>query len=308
MSTSAVSGLSISDGLQDICFNSEPCLNGASCIQHEYTRFMCLCGLGYIGDNCGQALTISTASLLSHSSLSLPPIPGPIVEKLIISFPLKLDTLSGRLLLIANERETEYIRLELIEGVLILNTHTGDAIADKSLLPSRWYNLTVVVTRQEILALVDGTLYFGNLQSTPVEFITTDTMDIFIIGSVLSQQSFQGCIGNITLSYNDVTTILPSSAATEGRGVTQCVFSQQCSPSVCSNHGVCSLREDLSYSCDCHEGYSGDTCEVNELECDNGVVGCVNGGSCKVELLEGVQKFGCVCLLPYTGEECQYSK
>ena len=221
--------------------------------------------------------------------------------------PIKLDTLSGRLLLAANKLETEFIRLELIEGVLVLNSHLGDAIAIQPLLPSRWYNLTVVITRQKILALVDGTLYFGNL--TQAQFITTETMDLFIVGSTaLSQQSFQGCIGNITLSYDDVTTILPHSAATEGHGISQCVFSQQCSSSVCSHHGVCSLREDLSYSCDCHEGYGGDTCDIYELECDNAVIGCINGGSCKVELVEGVQEFGCVCLLPYTGEKCQYSK
>ena len=309
VSTSAVSGLSISDCLQDFCFNSDPCLNGGTCIQYEYPGLVCLCGLGYIGDNCGKAITVSTASFLSHSKLTLPSIPGPIEEKLKISFPIKLDTLSGRLLLVANTQETEFIRLELFEGILILNTHLGDAIATQPLLPSRWYNLTVEITRHEILALVHETLYFGNQYSTPVQFITTDTMDVFIMGSpVLSEQSFQGCIGNITLSYDDVTTILPPSAATEGRGISQCVFSQQCSSSVCSHHGVCSLREDLSYNCNCHEGYSGDTCDINQLECDDKVVGCVNGGSCMVELIELVQVFGCVCPLGFTGDKCLYSK
>ena len=220
-----------------------------------------------------------------------------------------MDTLSGKILLSANQLETEFIRLELIHGVLVLKTHFGEANSVQSLLPSRWYNLTIVITTQRTSVLIDGELYFELVLSNQLQVVTKDALSLFTLGtSVLSQQSFQGCIGNVTINHDDVTLLLSPYTAREGRGVSQCVFSRQCSSSVCAEHGVCSLTEELSYSCNCYQGFTGETCEVALYECDNRQVGCVNGGVCKVELVNGMQQFGCICQVPYTGDRCQYSE
>ena len=252
-------------------------------------------------------ISVSTASFSSYSSLSYPPIPGPISDSLILSMLIKLDTLSGKLLIAANQLETEFLRIELIHGVLVLKSHLGEANSDQALLPSRWYNLTIVITTQKISVLVDGGLYFELSHQSQV--VTRDALSLFTLGTcVLSQESFQGCIGNVTINHDDVTLVLSPSTAAEGRGISQCVFSRQCSSSVCTEHGVCSLSEELAYSCNCYEGFTGETCDIALLECDNRQVGCVNGGVCRVELVNGIQLFGCICQVPYTGDKCQYSE
>ena len=57
VSTSVTDGLSISDCLEDICVNSQPCLNDGMCVQSGTSlgsNIVCLCKLGFIGDNCAQ--------------------------------------------------------------------------------------------------------------------------------------------------------------------------------------------------------------------------------------------------------------
>ena len=191
--------------------------------------------------------------------------------------------------------------------MLVFKSHLGEATSTQSLLPSRWYNLTIVITTQKISVLIDGGVYFELVQSNQLQVIIGDALSLFTLGtSVLSQQSFQGCIGNVSINHDDTTLLLSPYTAIEARGVSQCVFSRQCSSSVCAEHGVCSLNEELSYSCSCYEGFTGETCEVALFECDTREVTCVNGGVCRVELVNGTQL--CICQVPYTGDKCQYSE
>ena len=251
-------------------------------------------------------LSITTASLSSYSSILFQPIPGPISDNLVMSFPIMLDTLSGVLLLATNQLESEFIRLVLSEGVLVLSTHLTEATSSQPLLPSRWYNLTLILNQQRAAVLIDGSAYLELSLSNDVQTITSSALDMFTIGSsILSQRSFQGCIGNVTVIHDDVMTLF---TANEGWGISQCVFSDQCSTSVCSEHGLCRLSQDFSFVCSCYEGFSGDLCETALFECDTSVVGCLNEGSCRVQLVNDIQQFECRCQLPFSGDKCQFSK
>ena len=63
------------------------------------------------------------------------------------------------------------------------------------------------------------------------------------------------------------------------------ISSKECSSSLCSGSGDCVHREDQheenSISCICHEGFSGDKCEVLQCDLDCGLNGICSGGQCR---------------------------
>ena len=71
----------------------------------------------------------------------------------------------------------------------------------------------------------------------------------------------------------------------------------ECDPNPCLNGGTC-IDGVGSFTCDCEDGYSGDTCEINIDDCDPNP--CQNGGTCN----DGVNMFTCVCEDDFTGETC----
>uniref|UniRef100_A0A4W2F136 Uncharacterized protein n=1 Tax=Bos indicus x Bos taurus TaxID=30522 RepID=A0A4W2F136_BOBOX len=69
------------------------------------------------------------------------------------------------------------------------------------------------------------------------------------------------------------------------------------SPSPCGPHGTCTNLAG-SFSCTCHEGYSGPSCDQDIDDCDPNP--CLNGGSCQ----DGVGSFSCSCLPGFAGPRC----
>ena len=73
-------------------------------------------------------------------------------------------------------------------------------------------------------------------------------------------------------------------------------------PLQCGNHGSCRTKKDLSHACACYGPWTGDSCEIPYLTCDDSTV-CLHGGTC-VALLESSSSntthaaeaaFGCNC-------------
>ena len=71
-----------------------------------------------------------------------------------------------------------------------------------------------------------------------------------------------------------------------------------CDPNPCLNGGDCTDGIN-SFTCECEDGYSGDTCQMNIDDCDPNP--CLNGGSCN----DGVNMFTCDCALDFTGVTCE---
>ncbi|XP_068222449.1 protein crumbs isoform X2 [Palaemon carinicauda] len=77
-----------------------------------------------------------------------------------------------------------------------------------------------------------------------------------------------------------------------------CIEIDECLSSPCLNGGTCSDGEN-SYSCTCPQGYSGDSCEVNNDDCSPNP--CQNGGTC----LDGIDTYACMCPPGFVGEHCE---
>jgi len=59
---------------------------------------------------------------------------------------------------------------------------------------------------------------------------------------------------------------------------------------------------ELTYSCDCEDGYSGDKCEINIDDCNPNT--CLNGGT----YTDRINSFKCEYVDGFTGSICQTSE
>ena len=94
------------------------------------------------------------------------------------------------------------------------------------------------------------------------------------------------------------------------------ISSEECSSLICSGAGVCyekkelNLKQDL-ISCNCHEGFTGDNCEILQCNMDCGVNGVCSGGQCRC--FEGWTGISCnksasissetICFEPFMSEQ-----
>jgi len=71
-----------------------------------------------------------------------------------------------------------------------------------------------------------------------------------------------------------------------------------CDPNPCENNGTC-IDGINSFICDCVDGFTGDTCEIDIDECLS--FPCLNGGTC----IDGINSFSCKCGRDFTGVKCE---
>jgi len=73
-----------------------------------------------------------------------------------------------------------------------------------------------------------------------------------------------------------------------------------CFPEPCNSQGLCSSsdEDELTYTCMCINGWTGDTCDEEIGACDEDY--CENGGTC----YWAFTKQSCFCATGYTGETC----
>lgn len=78
----------------------------------------------------------------------------------------------------------------------------------------------------------------------------------------------------------------------------------------CKNGGTCNIHPVTGPKCDCHNNYSGENCEVDDLcrnsNCDNNysdcLMTCQNDGYCQKDV-EGMD--ACVCVGEWSGKSCE---
>ena len=75
-----------------------------------------------------------------------------------------------------------------------------------------------------------------------------------------------------------------------------------CASEPCLNGGICTPQGQMDYVCECDIGYSGDTCEIDEVAlkigCDDEP--CKNGAQC----IPGFNSYRCQCELGWAGRVC----
>jgi hypothetical protein len=96
------------------------------------------------------------------------------------------------------------------------------------------------------------------------------------------------------LNMNDPANV--HNALVEGYDMSQCA-------SNCSNNGACTIGQNMRYVCDCHQNYTGPTCNVDARPCSAGP--CLNNGTCSQTLTNGTYSFNCDCKPNYTGDRCE---
>ncbi|PIK51824.1 hypothetical protein BSL78_11285 [Apostichopus japonicus] len=72
-----------------------------------------------------------------------------------------------------------------------------------------------------------------------------------------------------------------------------------CLSNPCSNGGTCRTQGDESFSCDCHEAFSGERCEIEDI-CILSPP-CQNGGTCTST---GHNQYFCQCVSGFSGPVC----
>ncbi|XP_069112079.1 sushi, von Willebrand factor type A, EGF and pentraxin domain-containing protein 1-like isoform X2 [Argopecten irradians] len=109
--------------------------------------------------------------------------------------------------------------------------------------------------------------------------------------------TFQPNPGSLSciLCSNNMTT--PLSGAITGDTCQDFDFCGNVTRDHC-NHGDCVSLVD-GYQCNCHQGYTGDICDVEKNECEDDP--CLHNSTC----LNSVGSYLCLCQHTYTGERCE---
>lgn len=111
----------------------------------------------------------------------------------------------------------------------------------------------------------------------------------------------------VTLVSSGTATITATQAAngnyTSGtKTMTLTVYFGGCISEPCMNGGTCTNAPGGNYSCECEDGFSGYSCEMDGSNCaDDGPYNCLNGGTCTPNAAHGE----CTCTECFMGSRCE---
>lgn len=189
-----------------------------------------------------------------------------------VSFRFKTNAETGLLLYVDDEGETQYLKLHLRRGFLLMALSDGKEIfntSSKMLVNDlQWHNIVLELTSRRLAYILDGltvaehNLSMFTLKSSVYLGGLPHTIDVLLLthSLVLFEQSFVGCVedfryGNALMSYSFPTTLLQSSGISE-----EC--KDACKPeNPCRNQGAC-INKFAMAECVCTgTGYRGETCQ-----------------------------------------------
>ncbi|XP_004375418.1 protein crumbs homolog 1 [Trichechus manatus latirostris] len=258
------------------------CLSNGLCIPHFQNGqhgFSCLCPSGYTGSLC----EISTT--LSFEGNGFLWVTGDSVttKNSVCNTALRFQTVQLiALLLFRGDRDT-FVKLELLNGHIHLSIQVNNQ--SKVLLyishntsDGEWHSVEVTFAEAVTLTLLDNSCAekciakapspFGRdqpictfrnsfLGGLPIE--KTSNGDVLInTYPILSAPSFVGCLQDIKIDLNHITSenISSSSSLNVKPG---CMRKDWCENQPCQNRGRC-INLWLGYQCDCHRPYRGLNC------------------------------------------------
>ncbi|XP_019863146.1 PREDICTED: agrin-like, partial [Amphimedon queenslandica] len=214
-------------------------------------------------------LQVSTPSF-NRTSYQEYSSPAPISLTTSISLSFHPTSSNGLILYIGDVSTTrDFLSLSLVSGRIQLRYDLGSGvaiIASSSVIPlNQWTSVTVNRVRKDGILVVDGVSTNGS--SPGFAGLLNPVGNLYIGGGAGGVGGYQvspnagshvgltGCVDTATLRVNSFGL----GAVISSRGVIQCQV-DPCSHSPCQNGGSC-VSSDLTYSCVCPLGYSGDQCQ-----------------------------------------------
>lgn len=127
-------------------------------------------------------------------------------------------------------------------------------------------------------------------------------------GTCLSSPNFHACFDNVNSCGCPDDMFMAGMTRSGGTGLgyieelhcCEVLPADPCTPDYCNGQGTC-IQGDATLTCDCHPGYSGEFCEINDDECAEFAEACNSHGFCS----DGVASWTCAnCAEGWSGEFC----
>lgn len=263
----AVYGTNVEECSANVC-TSVVCENGGNCTAKSADTHICLCPLGYIGDNCETKSTLHVPNFNGHSHLRFHGLDRSTLSFTEIEMIIKPTSPDG--LIIYNgytlDRRGDFLMLAMSGGHLEFrfDLGTGPAIirSPKAVTLGQWHIVKISRTgRDGILEVDDQPRAEGLSQGAYTQL--TLLQDLFIGGHQNFDEtskyanistSFSGCIQKVVINEKPLKLF---DAAINGVNVGNC--DHPCQGKPCMNNGVCMPEHD-DYTCYCPLGFQGNNC------------------------------------------------
>ncbi|XP_064625648.1 pikachurin-like [Lineus longissimus] len=264
----AIYGLDVDECSASVC-KGVRCLNNGSCQPQSPDKHVCLCPLGFVGDNCERAVSLvlpyfSGNSYLRHQGLMRTSLTNTEIEIL-------FKPVSSNGVILYNgytwDRRGDFFSLALVNGYLEFRFDLGSGPAEirsrDPLLLNHWHYVHLSRTgRYGIMEIDKQAPVEGYAGGAYVQL--TLMLDLFIGGHrnydetsafLKSSKSFEGCIQKISINGKKIDLV---KGAIDGVNIDSC--RHPCDGMPCQNNGICRPVDD-NYRCDCLLGFKNTNCE-----------------------------------------------
>ncbi|XP_077982689.1 neural-cadherin-like [Glandiceps talaboti] len=293
------------------------CGNG-TCIGN-WDDYYCICYPGYHGDSCDAATPdydFADESYITYVLADTVPLNDYTSEYHIM---IRTREEEGLVWHIADTNGYEFIRLELMEGKLVVHFNLGDSgagwymyLSNYALDNGVWHSIALERFGNHFVVKVDGGGGVREMESRLGAFheLVVDRESL-VLGAQIDVQlsvtmNFNGCMMDprITNVYLGMENDTDGTIATPSDGVTYGCYSEACENHDCPDPLVCFDLWRLPI-CRCPLGeqlvndtYGNFTCiPIDECLSDP----CLNGGEC----IDGVNGYTCICPIGFYGVHCE---
>ncbi|KFM59874.1 Pikachurin, partial [Stegodyphus mimosarum] len=260
----ALEGVDIEECSADVC-SKVTCLNGGQCVATSPDYGVCLCPLGFVGDQCETAMELIVPLFNGSSYLQYPGLGNTVLSFIELQIVFKPYRSNGVLFYNGYKMDGtgDFISLNLVNGYLEFRFDLGTGVAvirsEEPLTVGVWHTAFISRTGRDGILEVDEQPRVKGIApgaftqlSLPLNMYVGgihDSRDVAVKASIT--ESFTGCIQKVVINGRTLKLI---DDALSGISVANCLHS--CVEEPCKNGGHCEPRMDY-YSCHCHLGYAG---------------------------------------------------
>lgn len=267
----AIEGVDIDECSADVC-SKVTCLNGGQCVAASPDYGVCLCPLGFVGDQCETAMELIVPLFNGSSYLQYPGLSNTVLSFIELQIVFKPYRPNGVLFYNGYKMDGtgDFISLNLVNGFLEFRFDLGTGVAiirsEEPLAVGVWHTAFISRTGRDGILEVDEQHKVEGISpgaftqlSLPLNMYIGGVHDLRDVARKASiTESFTGCIQKVVINGRTLKLV---DDALSGINVANCLHS--CVEEPCKNGGHCEPRMDY-YSCHCHLGYAGNNCE-NEV-------------------------------------------